>query len=292
MSNGYRFFSRVVLPAVFFVSTQICAETFSASSGNEMRDALPKAGQQGDRVDAVTGHFWVFSDANIQDWGGLAWALLGGAGLLLFWLFPRRRSVESPVTIKAPTPVSPMPNSKKTPGFTRVETGLVDNLSSGYWTPLDQTTTVVEEMANVEEEAEVFLLLGRIDMAIGVLRHHIESSDDASPHVRMVLLDVLHGQGLRGEFEKLAAEIKNNFNVALPTWEGANERDREMSGLEHLPHLLAKIISQWQDPNCLGYLHRLIKDDRQGGRAGFHQEVFRELLLLISILESRAKQEA
>ncbi len=297
MNNWNRIFSTILLLGFFFISTQINAEAFPASSGNEAREALPVAGQQGGNADLVPGYFRASpdADANIGDWGVLAWALLGGAGAgsLLYWLFFRRRSVAAAMSIKAPRPVSPASHSRKTPDHTKAETGSGEDQLSGYWTPLDQTTTVtVEEMESVEEEAEVFLLLGRIDMAIGVLRHHIESSDDATPHVWMALLDVLHGQGLRGEFEKLAAEIKTNFNVALPTWEGANERSSELSGLEHLPHLLAKIISHWQDPSCPDYLHSLIQDDRKGERAGFHQEAFRELLLLISILEFRAKLAA
>jgi len=105
----------------------------------------------------------------------------------------------------------------------------------------------------------------------------------------MCLLDVLHTQGLRQEFEKLAAEIRERFNVALPTWEGANARSHELTGLEHFPHLFAKITSHWNDPDCLEYLHSLIQDNRNGERGGFHLDAFRELLMLIGVLECREK---
>ena len=155
---------------------------------------------------------------------------------------------------------------------------------------LGQAATVaVDEMSCVEEEAEVFLLLGRMDMAIGVLRHHVEANDAAPAHVWMSLLDVLHAQGLRQEFEKLAPEIRERFNVALPTWEDANARSNELTGLEHFPHLFAKITAHWNSPDCLDYLRSLTHDNRNGVRGDFHLEAFRELLMLVGVQEQMEK---
>jgi hypothetical protein len=170
------------------------------------------------------------------------------------------------------------------------ERGAVSVEEAKYWRPLDQATTAtVDELSSVEEEAEVFLLLGRMDMAIGVLRHHVEANDAAPAHVWMSLLDVLHAQGLRQEFEKLAPEIRERFNVALPTWGDANARSNELTGLEHFPHLFAKITAHWNSPDCLDYLRSLAQDNRNSERGGFHQEAFRELLILIGVLESKEK---
>lgn len=210
-----------------------------------------------------------------MDWG---WLLLGaaGCGWLIFWLLNWRRG-NRPSTIPASRPATPAARSGGSQGGAREN-----------WISLDQTTTVVEEMTDVEEEAEVFMLLGRMDMAIGVLRHHIESHDNAPAHVWMSLLDVLHSQGLRREFEKLAVEIRTRFNIAQPTWEEANARGSGISGLEHFPHLLDRIQHLWGRREALDYLHSLIRNDRKEGRAGFHHEAFRDLLLLIDLLERQA----
>lgn len=214
----------------------------------------------------------------------MSWMLLaGGAGLGLVFFWLRRRSKPSPVPLDMPRRVIPAPRESRVGGA-------ASSADARYWVPLDQATTVtVDELSSVEEEAEVFLLLGRMDMAIGVLRHYVEAHDAAPAHVWMSLLDVLHAQGLRQEFEKLAAEIRERFNVALPTWEGANAHSNELTGLEHFPHLFAKITAHWNSPDCLDYVRSLIQDNRNGERSGFHLEAFRELLMLIGVLENREK---
>jgi hypothetical protein len=185
---------------------------------------------------------------------------------------------------------SSSPLHKELNDYIEKDAGSSKEIYSPCWTSLEETTTVmVEEMASAEEEAEVFLLLGRADMAIGVLRHHIEAHRNTSPHVWMALLDIFHAQGMLGEFEKLAAEIKTRFNISKPTWENADKLNLKLSELEHLPHVLGKIISQWHDASCHSHLYSLIQDDRKGERAGFQQAVFREILFLISILEFKAK---
>lgn len=237
------------------------------------------------RVDAQT------EPADPESNSGL-WLLLGavGLGLGFFWLGRRAGAPATPT--RAPRIVHPVARTGAAENLgARVNAG--SEADSKYWTPLDHTTTVtVDELSSIEEEAEVFLLLGRMDMAIGVLRHYVESNDAAPAHIWMSLLDILHAQGLRQEFEKLAIEIRERFNVALPTWEGANARSNELTGLEHFPHLLAKITSHWNKPDCLDYLHGLTQDNRNGERGGFHLEAFRDLLMLIGMLEHMDKLAA
>lgn len=220
---------------------------------------------------------------------GIAGIQMGGvlgAGLLLFWLFRRgnsQRRRRNARRVGAPRAVVPA---------RAVKGEKADTPEAMGWTPLDRSTTVVDELGGAEEQAEVFMMLGRADMAIGILRQCVDSHPDAQPQVWMSLLDILYREGRRGEFEILALEIKGRFNVALPTWEETGERNGESIALERFPHLLEKIGKQWNNANCIAYLRGLIHDTREGKRSGFHQEVFRELLLLIGIQEQRAKTVA
>lgn len=207
----------------------------------------------------------------------LPWLLLVGliaGGIVFFWLAHRRGVTSSAFDAQPPvrssTPAAPpFPNADELVfGSTRLQQAV------------QGVVLTQEPPGGVEEEAEMLFLQGRMDLAIGVLRHYIESSGDAPAHVWMSLLDILHAQGLRLEFEKLALEITNHFNVAPPTWEMANERSRGITGLEHLPHLLERIVARWNEPDCADYLRSLLLDDRNGERGGFQMEVFRELLLL------------
>ena len=202
--------------------------------------------------------------------------LAAGVGLLLLQRLRRRHADAAPAEwpqkvaqphLKAPAqPVAP---------------------ASSAWISLDETTTVVEGLASPEEEVEVFMVLGRMDMAVGVLRQDIQAHGDAQPQTWMSLLDILYREGQRDEFEKLAGEIKAHFNIALPTWEDSNRRSSGLIALEHFPRLLEKIVRLWESPDCRNYLNGLIHDNRDATRSGFQWEVFRELVFLIGIREHR-----
>jgi hypothetical protein len=289
-----RIFAKITLLAVLLLSTQAGAEqplvTAAIDSGSSSLSVSATDGQ------AAPGYFSSkhpvdnLSSAEPES-DGMSWMLLvGGAGLGLVFFWLGRRSGASSAPLDTPRHVAPALRVKPTVARASQVGGAASSAEARYWVPLDQATTVtVDELSSVEEEAEVFLLLGRMDMAIGVLRHHVEANDAAPANVWMSLLDVLHAQGLRQEFEKLAAEIRERFNVALPTWEGANARSNELTELEHFPHLFAKITAHWSRPDCLDYLRSLTQDNRNGERSGFHLEAFRELLMLIGVLENREK---
>ncbi|MEN6585677.1 MAG: hypothetical protein ABFE02_06440 [Sulfuricella sp.] len=279
-----RIFSRITLLAAFLFTMYAGSEqalAVAAGENNVQALSAEAAERQADVPNIQPMPAAVKAEAESN---GTLWLLLGGAGLGLafFWL-GRRSGTPSEPLVDMPRRVVPV----------QQDSGAVSSDAVKYWIPLDQDTTVtVDELSSVEEEAEVFLLLGRMDMAIGVLRHHVEANEAAPAHVWMSLLDVLHAQGLRQEFEKLAAEIRGRFNVALPTWEGANARSNELTGLEHFPHLFAKVTAQWNSADyldCLDYLHSLTQDNRNGERGGLNLEAFRELLMLIGVLEIKQK---
>ncbi len=274
--------SRIGLLLALLLSMPACAEFAINVAGKERFPASPPASQQAN----APGQFRVEAQAEateaMPEWDsnqmlGLLVALVGIGWL--FFRFGRSRGVAS--IAGALRQIAPMPCSGDK---TRAPVKASAARKSAFFGP---AAIEVDVLGSVEEEAEVFLLLGRMDLAIGVLRHYIESSGDAPAHAWISLLDILHVQGLRLEFEKLALEIRSRFNIALPTWEMANARSNGMASLEHFPHLFAKITGQWRAPQCVGYLHSLLQDNRDGDRSGFHMEAFRELLFLINLLEQK-----
>lgn len=165
--------------------------------------------------------------------------------------------------------------------------------SMQYWLDLDEATTVtVEEMSCIEEEAEVFLMMGRPDVAIKVLRDYLDAEPDCKATVWFKLLDIYHVQGMHEPFNHLAKDIKTHFNVALPTWEANRAVVQSRYGLEHFPNLLAKISQHWNTPSGLETLQELMKENRQGERMGFNEEAFRDMLLLYDVLEARLNEPA
>ncbi|MDP2830085.1 MAG: hypothetical protein Q8O37_15945 [Sulfuricellaceae bacterium] len=163
------------------------------------------------------------------------------------------------------------------------------------WVSLDETTTVtVEEINRIEEEVDLFLMLGRPEMAIQMLSARIElekSTDKCDPIVWFKLLDIYYGQNMREHFYRLALEIRDHFNVELPTWQTRMELASPRHGLEHFPGILKKIRDNWNRPSIGDYLHRLMQDNRHGLRVGFQEEAFRDILFLAEICEELVKEE-
>lgn len=292
-----RIFAQLALLAAFLlgVVAPAGAETVPGAAVSAVN---PPSAASADKDEVAPGYFGrqpspvapKISPADVEWGGAILWLIFGGAGLgLAFWLIQRSRKSSARLEVpRRVVPASPAKSASK-----RAPQDCVDSVDeSRYWIPLDQATTVtVDEITSVEEEAEYFMLLGRMDMAIGVLRHYIEANDDAPAHIWLNLLDILHSQGLRQEFEKLIPEISQRFNVALPSWEEANVRSHQMTGLEHFPHLFEKITSYWNRRGCLDYLRSLTEDNRNGERAGFNLEAFREILMLIGVLENKLQMD-
>ncbi|MEN6584521.1 MAG: hypothetical protein ABFE02_00530 [Sulfuricella sp.] len=240
--------------------------------------------------------FSSFDDFFHFDASSLIWMLIGGAIVVTGFILRSRSAREADPSMRKPalkmlSEAKPATNGEKYGGKPTSE----DTAHSAkYWLDLEEATTVtVEEMSCIEEEAEVFLMMGRPDMAIKLLRDYLEAEPDCKASAWFKLLDIYHVEQMREPFNHLAKEIKTRFNVALPTWEANHAVVQSRYGLEHFPNLLSKISQHWDDPSGLKILHELMRENRQGERMGFHEEAFRDMLLLSDVLEARmAESEA
>lgn len=235
--------------------------------------------------------------AHADDWAGLyfdltslVWMLVGAlVWSVVYYLLDRlpvRRGHTRAAFVSKPVPG----NSRASDQALVVDKGAgaeeKNDDFSEYMTPLDEDTTVtVEEVSDVVAQVDLFLLLGRFDVAISMLLARIGSENDDDPRTWFKLLDIYHSQGDRANFDKLAENIRVRFNVTLPTWDESTLQAKKRYGLEHFPHLLGRISESWRSSSCLSYLKSLARDNRSGARTGFSEEAFREVMFLISILE-------
>lgn len=225
------------------------------------------------------------------DLNSLIWMLIGALGwaVILFLLDKRPGHRINPAPIVAPRTVAEKPVGRAEEAESRKDAPN-ENFSE-YLTSLDEDTTVtVEELSGITEQIDLFLLLGRHEVAISMLLSRIETENESDPRIWFKLLDIYHARGDRVSFEKLASDIRRRFNVALPTWEDSTLQSEGRYGLEHFPHLLDKISDCWGTSSSLGYLQSLIKDNRSGERSGFSEDAFRDVMFLIGILEQTTDQ--
>lgn len=262
--------------------------SLSCQAAGVAPDQAGRGALQGAQGAVAPAYFDLLASLFYFDARSLFWMLIGG-GIVAALMFPdlrnSRKALPPSDALQMPTEVNPA-TSGEASGQKLAGEEVVH--STEYWIGLDEATTVtVEEMSCIEEEAEVFLMAGRPDVAIKVLRDYLDTEPDCKACVWFKLLDIYHAQGMREPFFSLAEEIKTRFNVELPTWEASSAEAQSRHGLDHFPSLLANIVEHWNEPHGLEYLRGLMRDNRHGERLGFHEEAFRDLLMLSEILEAK-----
>ena len=144
----------------------------------------------------------------------------------------------------------------------------------------------VEELFDIQQQADFFISLGQHDQAIDVLRNHIHENAQTSPLVYLDLLNLYHHQDRRKEYQDLTTEFTRLFNADVPLFDAFSDKTR---GLEAYQATLARIVGCWHTDAVL----KVIEDSvfRETGRSSetLDLEAYRELLLLHSIAKELAE---
>lgn len=153
----------------------------------------------------------------------------------------------------------------------------------------DDTSRVPEQRQAVDVEptlqlAEIMLSMGLEQGAAQALVEYTEANPRHALHHWLKLLGIYRKRGLHKEFTEAAERLRQNFNIQAEDW--AKQGSGEAPSLEKFSRVAEHIQKIWGQPaECIGYLQRLLEDNRDGERAGFPQSVAEEMLLLIEILK-------
>lgn len=239
----------------------------------------------------------VESASDASDW--LYPAGLGAAVLVLIWLVLRRRhtvvgeqkdfEMAQTVLLEHPAPAA---SAAAFPGNDKPA-----RPSPAAKAPAVPPIPAEPDMADanpVMELAEIMLSFGRIQGAAQTLQEYIEANPKETLQPWVKLLDIYRAGDMHAEFDELAEKLNKNFNVEVQHWVAPpaaaavpDESLPKALTLEELPHICPRLIAQWGQPECLEYLHQLLRDNRGGQRSGFTLPVVQEILLLIDILVAR-----
>lgn len=172
----------------------------------------------------------------------------------------------------------------------------------------------------VMELAEIMLSFGRVKGAAQALQEYIDRSPDEALQPWIRLLDVYRLAGMREEFEAVARNLNQTFNVELQSWDemeaaaaaAAPAPDSNIieftlgdqpaapvgqpvlrpQSLEDMPRVMQMIVDHWPGENAVEFMHGLLRDNRGGTRLGFARPVVEELLMLIDVREQVSKMAA
>lgn len=164
------------------------------------------------------------------------------------------------------------------------------------------TTTVDEhfEANPVMELADIMLSFGRVKGAAQALQEYIDNNPQEALQPWIRLMDVYRMAGMRAEFETVACNLNQNFNVEVQQWEVAPSTSGQGGGdaaaglpleprlesLEDMPRIAGMVCELWPDGDVVGYLYQLLRDNRGGKRQGFSLPVVDEILFLIELKET------
>ena len=188
-------------------------------------------------------------------------------------------------------------------------------LAPGYDSMMSIAAATVDEHfeANpVMELADIMLSFGRVKGAAQALQEYIDHNPQEALQPWIRLMDVYRMAGLREEFDNVARNLNQHFNVEIQQWDPAeptlNRHTIDMvldddlgeivqpapstpraESLEEMPRIMQQTIDLWREGDVLAYLQQLLRDNRGGKRSGFSLNVVEDILFLIDLKETLNK---
>lgn len=278
------------------------------------------------------------ADSSLSAWG-LYGLLLGGVLGLVGWLFWRNRGGrvrdqdEIGFAVLPPDPLVDAPRKEEVDEVLSVVDLQLEPAPTGGESPVDvelggdvvepvsptvaagrpgdsvlsiSATTLDEhfEANPVMELADIMLSFGRVKGAAQALQEYVDNNPSEALQPWLRLMDVYRMAGMREEFDVLARNLNQQFNVEIQPWEilatpvdlvldGAEAVPgvQKPKGVEDMPRIMASIVRMWAEEDVVGYMYQLLRDNRGGQRVGFPLPVVEEVLFLIELKETSNRME-
>lgn len=145
----------------------------------------------------------------------------------------------------------------------------------------------IEELIDLEQQAEFFVVLGQDDAAIDLLMGHIRSSGGTSALPYLKLLEIYRRQGDRESYERTRARFNHRFNAYAPDWDADLQHGRS---LDDYPGVMQRLQRCWSNPiDAMAELESLVF--RRDAGELFELPAYREVLFLYSMARDLAEHQ-
>jgi hypothetical protein len=179
---------------------------------------------------------------------------------------PPARPVAAPV---APAARAAPPGRTQSPAFR-------DSLFTSQQEARDVS---IEELIDLEQQAEFFVVLGQDDAAIDLLIGHIRATGGTSPLPYLKLLEIYRRLGDRESYERTRERFNHRFNAYAPDWDSDLQHGRS---LDDYPGIVQRLQRAWPTPlDAMAELEALMF--RRDGGELFELPAYREVLFLYSM---------
>jgi hypothetical protein len=144
----------------------------------------------------------------------------------------------------------------------------------------------VDDLIDLEQQAEFFMVLGDEGAAVDLLQSHLRSTGGRSPLPYLKLLAIYRRRGEHEAHERLRQRFNPRFGVVAPGWDADPEQGRDL--LDY-PAALAALQACWQQPShAMAELEALLF--HEGGGEPLELPACRDLLSLYSVARDLRRQ--
>lgn len=143
----------------------------------------------------------------------------------------------------------------------------------------------MEELIDLEQQAEFFVVLGQDEAAIELLGAHIHEGGGVSPLPYLKLLEIHQRRDDQPAYDRVREAFKERFNAYAPDWGSDIHFGR---ALEEYPQTVARLQALWSTPlHAMQTLDSLLFRRSEADDA-FDFPAYRELLFLYSVARELA----
>lgn len=148
----------------------------------------------------------------------------------------------------------------------------------------------VEELIDLEQQAEFFIVLGQDEAAIELLEAHLGGHTQEIPWPFLKLMEIYRRLGRRADYERVQERFNAHFNGRAPTWASDMEQGRS---LVDYPGVVERLQALWGEPTRAMDVLEMSLVHLGPEADAFDLPAYRELLFLYAVardLSDRAER--
>ena len=146
----------------------------------------------------------------------------------------------------------------------------------------------IEELIDLEQQADFFVVLGQDDAAIELLVEHVRQTGGGSPLPYLKLLEIHRRRGDRADYERTRTRFNHRFNAYAPEWDIDLASGR---ALEDYTGIVPRLQQVWARPiEAMAELESLLFRRSRGEL--FDLPAYREVLFLYALARDLLDREA
>lgn len=155
--------------------------------------------------------------------------------------------------------------------------------------PHEAREITIEELIDLEQQAEFFVVLGQDDAAIELLEGHVQNTAGASPLPYLKLLEIYQRLDRRDDYERVRGTFNSQFNAYAPSWESDLQQGH---ALEDYPGVIDRLQSLWSLPAKAMDVLEVSLTRADGSSETFDLPAYRELLFLYGVARDLSERES